>query len=67
MAKIYRVSQIKVNQSNKSESVRLTKYPYDPRLTNKGVFKRYHNDKRFSEFLPKRWRQKLTSIDVEQN
>jgi len=29
--------------------------------------KRYHGDKHFSRFLPARWRQKLTGIDVEQN
>ena len=31
------------------------------------VFKRYHSDKHFSEFLPTRWRQKSTGIDIEQN
>jgi len=31
------------------------------------VFKRYHSDKHLSEFLPTRWRQKLTGIDTEQN
>jgi len=31
------------------------------------IFKRYHNDKHFSEFLPTRWRQKSTGIDMEQN
>jgi len=31
------------------------------------VFKRYHSDKHFSEFLPTRWRQKSTGIDTEQN
>jgi len=31
------------------------------------VFKRYHSDKHFSEFLPTRWRQKSTGIDMEQN
>jgi len=30
-------------------------------------FKFYHSDKHFSEFLPTRWRQKLTGIDIEQN
>jgi len=28
---------------------------------------RYHGDKHFSEFLPTRWRQKSTGIDMEQN
>jgi len=31
------------------------------------VFKRYHSDKHFSEFLLTRWRQKSTGIDMEQN
>jgi len=31
------------------------------------VFKRYHSDKHLSEFLPTRWQQKSTGIDVEQN
>jgi len=31
------------------------------------VFKRYHSDQHFSEFLPARWRQKSTGIDTEQN
>ena len=31
------------------------------------VFNRYHSDKHFSEFLPTRWRQKSTGIDMEQN
>ena len=28
-------------------------------------FKRYHIDKHFSEFLPTRWQQKSTGIDME--
>jgi len=28
---------------------------------------RYQSDKHFSEFLPTRWRQKSTGIDMEQN
>ena len=31
------------------------------------VFKRYHSDKHFSEFLPTRWRRKPAGIDLEQN
>jgi len=31
------------------------------------VFKRYHSDKHFSEFLPTRWRQKSAGTDMEQN
>ena len=30
------------------------------------IFKRYHSGKHFSEFLPRRWRQKSTGIDMEQ-
>jgi len=29
--------------------------------------KRYHSDKRFSEFLPSRWRQKSAGTDMAQN
>ena len=29
--------------------------------------KRYHGDKHFSEFLPARWRQKSTGVDMGQN
>jgi len=28
---------------------------------------RYHSDKHYSEFLPTRWQQKSTGINVEQN
>ena len=31
------------------------------------VFKCYHSDTHFSQFLPTRWRQKSTGIDMEQN
>ena len=31
------------------------------------VCKRYHSDKHFLEFLPTRWRQICTAIDMEQN
>ena len=31
------------------------------------VFKRYHSDKYFSEFLPTKWRRKPAGIDMEQN
>jgi len=31
------------------------------------VFKRYHSDKHFSQFLPTKWRQKSTGIDMEQH
>ena len=33
----------------------------------RSVFKRYHSDKHFSEFLPTRWRQKSIGIDMERN
>jgi len=37
-------------------------------VTNQqSVFKQYHSDKHFSEFLLTRWRQKSTGIDIEQN
>ena len=52
--------------SNTIESVTLRKCPYDHWLQTKR-FKRYHNDKHFPEFLPTRWRQKSTGIDMEQN
>ena len=32
-----------------------------------GVRKLYHSDKHFSEFLPTRWPQKFTGIDLEEN
>jgi len=31
------------------------------------VFKHYHSDKHFSEFLPTRWHQKSTGVDIWQN
>ena len=33
---------------------------------HRSIFKRYRSDRHFSEFLPTRWRQKLTGIDLEQ-
>jgi len=44
--------------SNNIESVSLLTY-------QQSVFKRYHGDKHFSEFLPTRCRQKSTGIDME--
>ena len=38
-----------------------------PLTYQQSVFKRYHSDKHFSEFLPTRWRQKSTGIDMAQN
>jgi len=55
MARIYRVNQIKFNQ------FKITSYE------QRSVFKRYHSDKHLSEFVPTRWRQKSTGIDMEQN
>jgi len=40
----------------------ITDYRYQ-----QSVFKRSHSDKLFSEYLPARWWQKSTGIDVEQN
>jgi len=59
MAKICRVIQIKLNQFKKTSIWSLT--------YQQSVFKRYRSDKHFSEFLPTRWRQKSTGIDMEQN
>ena len=61
MAKIYRVIQVR----NESDSLR--KCPWGPLTYQQSVFKRYHSDKHFLEFLPTRWRQKSTGIDMEQN
>ena len=60
MAKIYRVIQIQLNRLV-SENVHT--------ITDLSAkrFKRYHSDKHFPEFLPTRWRQKSTGIDMEQN
>jgi len=60
MNKIYRVIQ-------KLESDSLRKCPYDHYdLYRQSVFNRYHSGKHFPEFLPTRWRQKSTGIDMEQ-
>ena len=59
MAKIYRVIQIKLNQFKKSSIWSLT--------YQQSVFKRYHSDKHFSEFLPTTRRQKSTGIYMEHN
>ena len=48
--------------SNESRSVNSRKCLHDD-----CVFKRYHIDEHFSEFLPTRWRQKSTSTDMERN
>jgi len=60
MAKIYRVIQIKLNQLVQEKSITINDF-------QQIVFKRYHSGKLFSEFLPTRWRQKSTGIDMEQN
>jgi len=36
-------------------------------LPTKRIYTRYHSGKHFSEFLPTRWLQKSTGIDMEQN
>ena len=60
MANIYCVIQIKSNQLVSENVHMITDLPTQR-------IKRYHSDKHFSEFLPTRWRQKSTGIDMEQN
>ena len=60
MAKIDRAVQIKLNQLFKKSSIWSLTY-------QQSVFKRYHSEKHFSEFLPTRRRQKSTGIDMELN
>ena len=60
MTKICRVIQIKLNQFKKMSVWSLTCH-------QQSLFKRYHGDQHFSEFLPTRWRQKSTGIDMERN
>ena len=48
------------------ESVNLRKCSYEHWLNQQSVFKRNHSDKHFQEFLPTRWQQKSTGIDMEQ-
>jgi len=38
-----------------------------PYRYQQSVFKCYHSDQLFSEFLPTRWRQKSADTDMEQN
>ena len=59
MAKIYHVIQINWTSLLKMSTWSLT--------YQQSVFKRYHSDNHFSEFLPTRWRRKSTVIDMEQN
>jgi len=59
MANTYRVIQIKLNQFKKMSIWSVTYH--------QSVFKCYHSNKHFSEFLPTRWRQKSTGTDIEQN
>jgi len=59
MANIYRVILIKLNQFKKMSIWSLT--------SQQSVFKRYRIDEHFWEFLPTKWRQKSTGIDIEQN
>ena len=60
MAKIDRAVQIKLNQLFKKSSTWSLTY-------QQSVFKRYHSEKHYSEFLPTRRRQQSTGIDMEQN
>jgi len=56
--------------SNNIESVSLRKKNSSDQLSltcQQSVFERcHHSDKHFSEFLPTRWWQKSTGIDMEQ-
>jgi len=52
--------------SDKSKSVSLRKCPHNHLLNNKAYLSA-HSDKHLSDFLPTRWRQKSTGIDMEQN
>jgi len=60
MAKIYCVIQKNWISYFKKMSIWSLTY-------QQSLFKRYHSDKHFSEFLPTRWRQKSTGTDMEQN
>jgi len=60
MAKIYCVIQKNWISYFKKMSIWSLTY-------QESLFKRYHSDKHFSEFLPTRWRQKPTGTDMEQN
>jgi len=60
MAKIYRVIQITLNQLVYKKVHMITDLPT-------WRIKRYHSDKQFSEFLPTRWRQQSTGMDIGQN
>jgi len=61
MAKFYRVIQIKLNELVSENVYMITDLP------TKNIFKCYLGDEHFKEFLPTRWRQKSTGIDMEQN
>jgi len=65
MAKIYRVIQVKLNQLGLVQENVVWSPTYQQSVGP--YYKRYHSDKRFSEFLPTRWRQKSIGIDMEQN
>ena len=58
---------VKQRRLNKIESVILRKCPYDRRLTNKAYLSAIAVTNDFSEFLPTRWRQKSTGIDMKLN
>ena len=59
MAKIYRVTEIKLDQLVSENVHMITDLP------TKRI-KRYHSDLHFSEFLPTRWQKKSTGIDMKQ-
>ena len=59
MAKNYHVIQINMNQLVWKMSIWSLIY------RQQSVFKSYHSDRHFSEFLPTRWRQKWTGIDMQ--
>jgi len=61
MARIYRVIQIKLNQLAYENAHMITDLP------TKCIYKGCFGDKSFSEFLPTRWWQKSSGIDMEQN
>jgi len=58
MAKINRVIQIKLNQLVQENVHMISDLP-----TKRRLFKRYHGDKHFSQFLRTRWRQKSTGME----
>ena len=58
----YRLDALPAAQPTASKHWRQKSLTYQ-----QSVFMHFHSDKDFSEFLPTRWRQKSTDIDMEQN